>query len=669
MRALAMCVVRFMTRTISLAVLALVVGCAHAGPDLARMRALHMTGNWSGNIQGIKPSPFASAQTISATTVQATVSRSSFVDSAGVTRTNDVAMIRLTGVTLGAGTSLAQAGFWVARDVGSATTQLQFKVSLDSSLAGISGFSGDVGFPISGGSVDTSQLSQISGLARDFAIAVLTQGATLTQAGAFTLQNGATLDKNAVVQALQTVQSSVQASQNAYFQWLKSENIEWIGISVAIFYDSIADPTVRVKYRPASSANSGIFTFDDADLQDFITRARREGFRIYMTLAFEPSNITPSLSDPLCKTPQHKPPRSQLGQPVIVTGDLFAICINPTDWWWTPTHPNHAANVAQFWNSYTQLAVKYGAIAQQLGVEMYSLGTETENLFRTRPGARTYTNDFRTQLTTMVASVRAVYSGLLTYDQFSNALVHPEFFDGGAGSTYLFADLGLDVVGISAYFPLTNVPPTTVLSVAQIETMWDQVFRNYLLPLQAANPGKRIVFTEFGYTDDVASPANANANAAAAEPAATNGSTSGMQQQQNIHQAFFNVNQRYNNLVGGTFIWGNDVFTYNPSMCTTIGWGLYCKPLGQTMASIYADWVRQDSNRVFAWAEAHYPQFFPSGSATQSVLGYTLRYYAATGTYLGIKDNRLVVHNGRNWNLLDVGALHTFLDLAGGEGF
>lgn len=76
-----------------------------------------------------------------------------------------------------------------------------------------------------------------------------------------------------------------------------------------------------------------------------------------------------------------------------------------------------------------------------------------------------------------------------------------------------------------------------------------------------------------------------------------------------------------------------------------------------------------DSERLFRWAEFKYPTFFPSGGATQSAQGYVFRHYPATGNYLATKDGRVIVHNGRDWQFLDVGALADFLATAGKEGY
>lgn len=76
------------------------------------------------------------------------------------------------------------------------------------------------------------------------------------------------------------------------------------------------------------------------------------------------------------------------------------------------------------------------------------------------------------------------------------------------------------------------------------------------------------------------------------------------------------------------------------------------------------------ADRVMNWAEAVYPQLFPKPGVTGTYDIYGYRYYAATGNYVGIGSNgRVVVHNGRDWHLLDVGALSDFLALAVAAGF
>lgn len=49
------------------------------------------------------------------------------------------------------------------------------------------------------------------------------------------------------------------------------------------------------------------------------------------------------------------------------------------------------------------------------------------------------------------------------------------------------------------------------------------------------------------------------------------------------------------------------------------------------------------------------------GTAKQSSLGYTFRYYPGTSTYLATKERSVIVHNGANWNMRDANCMDHFL--------
>lgn len=76
-----------------------------------------------------------------------------------------------------------------------------------------------------------------------------------------------------------------------------------------------------------------------------------------------------------------------------------------------------------------------------------------------------------------------------------------------------------------------------------------------------------------------------------------------------------------------------------------------------------------DSERLFRWAEFKYPQLFSSGASSANAQGYTYRYYPGSGVYLATRNGRVIVHNGGDWNMLDVGALADFLATAAGDGY
>ena len=79
--------------------------------------------------------------------------------------------------------------------------------------------------------------------------------------------------------------------------------------------------------------------------------------------------------------------------------------------------------------------------------------------------------------------------------------------------------------------------------------------------------------------------------------------------------------------------------------------------------------IASDSERLFNWAEIVYAQFFPKGGTPGTYQQYTYRYYPATSNYLATANGRVVVHNGRDWNFLDVGAIDDYLPLAAMAGY
>jgi hypothetical protein len=593
---------------------------------------------------------------------------------------NDVAIVELVDVRVGAVTH-ARAGFWVYRDTATGAMGLQFRPQLDANLAGIGGFAGDVNLsiPTNGQQVNLSGLSRASGDALAYVKAVLAHAPELLAAPtSVDVGAGSTIGQPAALaSALDGLRTAMGSGDAQFFAFAKSMNAEWLGISVAMHYDSYSDPTVRthVCTEPFVDAGGTVTpcTFADADLVSFIGRARAQGFKIYITLAFESSAVDDPAGNPTCHTTQFKMPRFLLGAPEIPEWAAAGPCIPAGGWWWNPSHPNHAANVQTFWSTYQQVAMKYAALAESTGVELFSVGTETEHLFRTRSGTGAYTNHFLPQLQSMVAAVRGVYGGAVTYDQHYEPLVSPQVYGGGAGNAHLFSDLGLDVIGVSAYFPLASAAVNQVMSVAQFETAWTAVFNTYLKPLAAGNPGKPIVFTEVGYTDDLNSPFRPASNESAPKPShATGTATPGMTQQANIYQAFYNVNAREGDLVAGAFWWGNDYFPTSGLGCDVVMFGLYCNaPAKQVVTDAYTAWKRQDADRVFSWAASVYPGLFNGAITSGTIAGYYYRHHAGTGIYLGLQEStdNIYVHDFGAFNFMNVGALRGYLDLAGRAGY
>ena len=138
--------------------------------------------------------------------------------------------------------------------------------------------------------------------------------------------------------------------------------------------------------------------------------------------------------------------------------------------------------------------------------------------------------------------------------------LHRDFY--GPGSNHLWEDLDLDIVGISAWFPLVDSRPTTVLSVDRLQASYEQIFQQHLIPLAARNPGRPIVFLEYGALDTVEGPAEpGNASGAYQPPvfidADGNGLDDGRETQANMFQALLNTMAQHPGILNGAFFWDN----------------------------------------------------------------------------------------------------------------
>ena len=92
----------------------------------------------------------------------------------------------------------------------------------------------------------------------------------------------------------------------------------------------------------------------------------------------------------------------------------------------------------------------------------------------------------------MVDRVRAVYSGLLTHDMHYDAIINPDFDGPGSAADQLWNDLDLDVVGISAWLPVGDALPSTVMSFEDARAQYGRIINEHLVPLAARNPGRPI---------------------------------------------------------------------------------------------------------------------------------------------------------------------------------
>ncbi|MYB58027.1 MAG: EF-hand domain-containing protein [Gemmatimonadetes bacterium] len=331
-----------------------------------------------------------------------------------------------------------------------------------------------------------------------------------------------------------------------YIEWLKSLHVNWVGLAVQLYYDDSLDSTVD---RVTSSDPD--FTFSDGAVRQLIREFRSHRIDVYLTLA---------LNDHSAVHSARPAPRWLLGLPYLPENIL------PENWPWSKDHPDHQRFVAEFWETYTQQAVHFARIAEDEGPRLYSLGTESDMLFRTRAGDPNnpeqshMTNHFGQELKALVERVRAVYSGLLSYDMHYDALKTIDHYGQGSGAGYLWEDLDLDIVGISAWFPLLATTPTTPISVETAQMKYEQIFSNYLKPLAERNPNRLLMFLEYGAVDVVSAPIapdHSDFSEYVFTDSNGNGLDDGRETQANMYQGLINAMTNNPGLLNGIFYWDN----------------------------------------------------------------------------------------------------------------
>jgi hypothetical protein len=127
----------------------------------------------------------------------------------------------------------------------------------------------------------------------------------------------------------------------------------------------------------------------------------------------------------------------------------------------------------RFFDDYQVWIVRMARIAQKHGAGLFCVGLEF-----------TYAQKFEARWREIIAAVRAVYRGKVTYGGNWDSYQEVKFYD------------ALDYVGVLAYFPLTRTPNP---SLEQIADGW----RNHLANLKtlSARIGKPLLFVEIGYNE------------------------------------------------------------------------------------------------------------------------------------------------------------------------
>ena len=347
-----------------------------------------------------------------------------------------------------------------------------------------------------------------------------------------------------------TNRDTVPYMPEEYFLFLRDLNVNWVGISVALHVDDSMDSTVELDY----DQHLQIPTFRDEVLRELIRTFRSHGFNVYIHMAFESAR----------KDAENRVARWQLGHPFMHNEDSN---ISPEYWPWRTDHPQHEEFVAEFWQSYTDAVVHVASIAEAEGASIFTLGTETDRLFRSRSGGN-WPNHFLDEMKGMVNAVRNVYHGLLGYEMHYDSIVNRGYF--GPGSDYIHEDLDLDFIGVSAYFILvetaskTEKVPDEVPTIQELGAVWDSIFNVHLKPLKQRNGNRPIIFTEFGYVDSKQALRTANADEFTKkyfQDKDGNGKDDGEEAQANAYKALFNTMDRYPGLINGAFLWDVNMAT------------------------------------------------------------------------------------------------------------
>jgi hypothetical protein len=131
------------------------------------------------------------------------------------------------------------------------------------------------------------------------------------------------------------------------------------------------------------------------------------------------------------------------------------------------------ANRTAWFNSYQSMMTHYATIAQQKGVDEFSVGCE----LATMSGSAD-----RSSWLTIINAIKATYTGPLVYAATTVEYSNVSFWD------------QLNFIGIDAYFALSTRPTTDI---SALEAAWIPI-RDQMSAF-AIGVGRRILFTEAGY--------------------------------------------------------------------------------------------------------------------------------------------------------------------------
>ncbi len=125
----------------------------------------------------------------------------------------------------------------------------------------------------------------------------------------------------------------------------------------------------------------------------------------------------------------------------------------------------------EWFDTYIEMVIQYGRLAEETGVEQFIVGTELSG-----------TSKATASWKTVIDRLRRVYSGPVGYAANYDEYGQVRFWD------------ALDFIGIDAYWPLSNVPTTDTDALVEA---WKPI-RDELAAL-SAQWNRPVIFTEAGY--------------------------------------------------------------------------------------------------------------------------------------------------------------------------
>lgn len=232
-------------------------------------------------------------------------------------------------------------------------------------------------------------------------------------------------------------------------------------------------------------------------------------------------------------------------------------------------------DVEAFFASYKAKIVEYAQLARDMGVEELSIGNELSSLSG---------EQYRSYWLDIIAAVREVYDGTVTYAAATDEANHVSFWD------------AVDEIGVNAYPPLTNSFEPTV---EEMTAAWHSVSSNdyWAAVMNHQSPvdffhslsvqyNKPVLFTEAGYR---------SLDGTNIRPGGWNvTSTQDVGEQRDAFEAFFNVWSAEGSWFRGAHIWEWDPSNaYSPT-----GYSPMDKPAEQLISDWFEGLNRAPSRTV-----------------------------------------------------------------------